>query len=62
MPTFRSGGLHYLLVQSTGITLGNSIMSLNDDDAVETSTRELTHYYQQIHQGWARYFGRSLYE
>ncbi|MFM8740453.1 MAG: hypothetical protein ACKOC0_09630, partial [Cytophagales bacterium] len=59
-PTFRSGGLHYLLTNSPGFAMGNSLMSM--DDNAETATHEMTHYYQQMHQGWARYFGRALYE
>ena len=35
--------------------MGNSIMTMDDD--AETSTHEMTHYYQQMIQGWARYFG-----
>lgn len=40
--------------------MGNSIMTMDDD--AKTSTHEMTHYYQQMIQGWARYFGRGLYE
>jgi RHS repeat-associated protein len=61
LPTFRSGGLHkYLSGGSEGFAMGNSLMSMHG--SAEISTHEFTHYYQQMHQGWAIYFGKGLYE